>query len=426
MTAAGYRVWCDRFQLLGGESYPKDIDTAIKAKTFRMLALLSRHSIDRENPRKERTLALNIARERGIDFLIPLNVDGRRPTELDWMTGDLTFIPFHPSWATGLQQLLTKLDKLNTPRTLENGASIAAETFLPKDFLLSTPEPLSSNCLRFQKIPPVVKRLKFRREPTKEEKDALTLHWACYWESDVTVLTFHDPPEPGKKIGFAVAGGAAWMNVSEIDDIPSRNIVSSLLFKSLRVKCLSRGLQLTLDNRLYFPRGLLENDKIHFVSYGGEKTWVLVAGTRSAYAPGKPPSKYCYHLSPEVGVVQNLMDPFIAQFRMRLHLTDANGQPLPHRSAVARRKKIARFWWNHQWFNRLLAFHHFLANGTDTIVIGENPNEQVILDAHPLCFQANVSINERALGHPIEELKGPEASPANVAPDSDEDEITDD
>jgi hypothetical protein len=42
LSAEGYRVWCDRFKLLGGESYPREIDDAIKNRTFRMLSLLSR------------------------------------------------------------------------------------------------------------------------------------------------------------------------------------------------------------------------------------------------------------------------------------------------------------------------------------------------------------------------------------------------
>ena len=106
LTADGYKVWCDRTHLLGGESYPDDIDDAIKNRTFRLLALLSRASLRKPNPKKERTLALNIARERSIDFLIPLNVDGLSATELDWMTSDLTFIPFHVNWAMGFASFL--------------------------------------------------------------------------------------------------------------------------------------------------------------------------------------------------------------------------------------------------------------------------------------------------------------------------------
>src|SRR6266852_4633167 len=116
LTREGYRVWCDRFKLLGGESYPREIDEAIKNRTFRMLSLLSHASLQKPNPLKERTLGLKIAAVRGIDFVIPLNVDGLRGTELDWMTTDLTFIPFSHGWAPGFRQLLAKLQSIDAPR----------------------------------------------------------------------------------------------------------------------------------------------------------------------------------------------------------------------------------------------------------------------------------------------------------------------
>ena len=33
-TAEGYNVWIDQMRLLGGESWPSDIDVAIKGRTF--------------------------------------------------------------------------------------------------------------------------------------------------------------------------------------------------------------------------------------------------------------------------------------------------------------------------------------------------------------------------------------------------------
>src|SRR5688572_10771137 len=115
LTALGYRVWCDRFKLLGGERWPRDIDRAIKTRTFRMLALISKFSLEKENPSKERQLALAIGKERQEDFLIPLNVDGRSATEVGWQLTDLTWVPFE-NWADGLTQLLGVLEKAGTPR----------------------------------------------------------------------------------------------------------------------------------------------------------------------------------------------------------------------------------------------------------------------------------------------------------------------
>ena len=127
LTADGYRVWCNRFQLLGGEPYPRDAEDAIRNRTFRVIGLLSRASMSKPNLTNEHRFALNIARGRHIEFLIPLNVDGLSPADLDWMISGLPFIPFHESWAAGLSQLRDRLILIEAPRPLENGEQIAAD-----------------------------------------------------------------------------------------------------------------------------------------------------------------------------------------------------------------------------------------------------------------------------------------------------------
>ena len=46
---------------------------------------------------------------------------GLSPTELDWMTSDLTFIQFHRSWTKGFAKLLKKLKSVDAPRNVEAG-----------------------------------------------------------------------------------------------------------------------------------------------------------------------------------------------------------------------------------------------------------------------------------------------------------------
>lgn len=152
LSACGYAVWFDQMKLLGGEPWPQTIDDAIKQRTFRMLALMSASSVHKPNPSKERTLALNIARSRGIpDFLITLKVDD---AELDWMTTDISYIPFNKSWADGWRQLIEKLDNVAAPKTLTHGATLAASTFPKSDELVRTePETLTANVVRVKAFP---------------------------------------------------------------------------------------------------------------------------------------------------------------------------------------------------------------------------------------------------------------------------------
>jgi hypothetical protein len=131
LTAAGYRVWCDRFKMLGGERFLEQIDTAIKHQTFRMLGLLSRHSLQKPNPVNERTLALAIARERSLDFYIPLDLEGLKPTDLNWMVSSITLVPF-TEWADGLQRVLKKLRSLDAPTPLaDTGSQAVVDALLP-------------------------------------------------------------------------------------------------------------------------------------------------------------------------------------------------------------------------------------------------------------------------------------------------------
>jgi hypothetical protein len=130
LTSEGYQVWCEQFKLLGGESYPDDVDEAIKSDAFRVLALYSQASLANLEVMRQRALALSISKERDNDFLIPLKLDGFAIQELDRTSSSLKFITFEVNWAIGLKQLLAKLKSIDCPKPVYNGKTIAAETFL--------------------------------------------------------------------------------------------------------------------------------------------------------------------------------------------------------------------------------------------------------------------------------------------------------
>lgn len=191
LTALGYRVWCDRFKLLGGESYPEDIDLAIKEQTFRVLGLLSKQSIHKPNPLKERTLALNLGRERHESFLIPLNLDGLGPTDLPWMLSDLSYIPFHPSWAGGLAQFLKKLNSIGAPRSLANGNEVASQHVAGRASLCQRPEHLWTNLLEVQDLPRTVLRITLAKPAPAD----ILSTWPHYGENDLVLWALEGPAD---------------------------------------------------------------------------------------------------------------------------------------------------------------------------------------------------------------------------------------
>ena len=392
LTSEGYRVWCDRFKLLGGESYPRNIDKAIKEKTFRVLALLSHNSISKDNPVKERTMALNIGKERGIDFLIPLNVDGLSPTELDWMTGDLTYIPFHKSWADGLSRLLKKLDSINTPKPVDNGKAIASNIYLNHLTLKHEPEQIFSNCIRLKQVPEEILEIQFRKSLTPNEEKTLRDRWAFYNKDSRVVFAFCPPPDPDI-FQYIVVDTHNWKNEETIAGIYSKNIVKNLLKCSLNVKCLQKGLRRSEVGMIYFPYALFENNTLHFTGYSGRKTYVQVAGERHY------PYEFRYNLAPSFQIKMRHED-ILAEVFIKFYITEILGVPLDSKKATTRHKALRKSLWNHDFLLRCMAICEYLSDENGEIVIGEG-QYKVVFDGQLLSFESPVGVDDtKAKEHP--------------------------
>lgn len=392
LTAAGYRVWIDRFKLLGGESYPSDIDSAIRRGTFRMIALLSQHSLNKPNPVNERTLALSLARERKLDFLIPLNVDGLRASDLNWMVSDLTFISFE-SWSAGLAQLLKKLDAISTPKPLINqGRAAALAAVLAEPVLVDRRDPVASNWFPFLHVPDELVVFRFAKSV---EQRALST-WAFYRIDAKRVIAYDHPPASViDEYELLDAQPHRWRDVPLVEGIKARDVAVSLLRRSLETALLRRGLRFK-DRLVFFPFGLVEHNKLSYRTTTGRKASMLVAGDRKARAGGT----FNYHLAPSF-VVRDFGEGFAARLVLRLHLTNPDKTPLAPRSLLARRKQIAKSWWNHQWYTRQQAVMNFFSDGNATVMIGEDDDRAVVLSAMPLTGATAKAIDESLL-EPIE------------------------
>ena len=247
LTVEGYKLWCDRVKLLGGESYPRDIDNAIKTQAFRMIALLSKHSLAKANPRKERTLGHLISRQRNIDFIIPLLIDDTRPDELDWMSSDITFIPFRDNWAQGLAQLVKNLQSIGTPRTLLNGIQLASYWANQQTSLVETQERLWSNLFEIKEMPSSLYKITF---PEGFEPPAGS--WVHYKQSNHTYWSF-ELPEWDAVNPSPIVNSVEWNDGSRsAHSIAPIDVAASIVKEHLRKVFLSKGAQETLDKR-YFP-----------------------------------------------------------------------------------------------------------------------------------------------------------------------------
>lgn len=388
LTAAGYRVWSDRLKLLGGEPYPLDIDYAIKERSFRVLALMSRHSVSKPNPVKERTLALNLAKARNQpDFLIPLNVDGLRPHELDWMTSDLTFIPFYPSWAVGLAALLEKLESVSTPHDPSAGRVILGNTLAALHAPVRREEKLWTNLLPLR-IPAALKRLVLATPDGA-------------WPSDETVAvqrgtvvwTFEEPPST---IHFEEHSDIDWETMSHRergDDLV--NVVRELASRAFERSCTKRGMRLEEDGTVWFPKGMLPGDRIQFRNYRGKRTHVNVVGTRR-FRSSTGVQESLHHLAAHFSPRLFQFGGHYVRLQVRAHLTDANERPYSDgKMVVRRRKKVCKSWFNHQWLSRLMAILEWLGSGQQRLPFSSARGAFEVTLA-PLALSAAFGISEDA------------------------------
>jgi hypothetical protein len=360
LTAEGYKVWCDRTHLLGGESYPGDIDRAIKDYSFRLVALLSRASLQKPNPRKERTLALNIARERKIDFLIPLNVAGLSATELDWMTSDLTFIPFQQDWAAGFAQLLKKLDSIEAPRDICAGRNRLCDWIAIQAKAVRRQETLRANLLPVLELPKVLHKFAIKERVIFPK---LSEHWPFFHPTDSDFVWAFDPPHTDLGVPVQKLTSIAWQDIPDYDGLQTHDLSLSILRKAITVICLQRGMKLAPKAGFtFFPDGLLERNHLRFTTYDGRKSFVSAVGERT-FRKGDQREKVKYHLAPIFRLTSTDFPELAVRVIIRLHLTDINGYPLEGSKVISRRKRICKNWWNHEWISRILAVVEWLGEG---------------------------------------------------------------
>jgi len=422
LSGEGYKVWCDRVQLLGGESYPKDIDGAIRDRTFRLLALVSAHSKAKDSPLKERILALNLGRERKQELVIPLNVDGLHAADLPWELQDLTYIPFHGSWAAGLAQLLKKLDSVGTPRAFEPARDSVRQFMRERGRLSGRPERLWANLLEITEIPDTVLRI----TTADALPDNAALSWTFWRENDRVAWSFEGPPPA--------------IEVDEIEELDwrrsgkdgdrrtARDMVTTLLHEALRRHCLAKGLAESADRKyLYFPTDLVPANRLRFTSYDESKTWVNAVGERSAWT-GLGTEKFRYHLALEFRPAVDRWSVPAIQVRNRVYLTDLGAVPLEGVKLNRRRKVLCKDWWNHEWLSRLLGSVQWLGDESGKIVLTQRALLRLAVSAQPLEIQAPDGIDEAAAdapivideAAPIDEVNVPAwlAAPEEDAPDA--------
>lgn len=360
LATAGYAVWCDQWRLFGGLDWPSEIDDAIKLRTAKMIALVSAHSLEKPNPKREWTLALTLERERNEKgFLIPLNVDGQPPSAFPWLLADRQYIPSR-RWDEGLRGLLEALAEYRVPRVIaEHAAELTLAPLGPPGVLRDEPEDLFTNRLPVLTVPDVLQRYRPLRQLTWTESIAMRRVWPAHPGPDGLIYAFGDPPvDPAVPVPMIHSGAIVWIGGRSIDEKPARHLVKPIL----RDAVIAHGSALGLDawpevGGLRFPRGLLPEDTVFFRHPSGKAGKCHMVNDRLV---GRPRA-FRYHIA-FVPFIQHVGDDrFVVELKLRLWTTAPDGTPYTDKAANARRRYIAKRWFNAEWRNRIMGIGAFLA-----------------------------------------------------------------
>lgn len=406
LATEGYAVWQDRLKMLGGENWPNDIDKAIDERTFRMIALLSRASMQKPNPQGEWLKGRAIGNKLGIeDFVIPLNTEGLPPHEITWNYQPITYIPFWPSWTEGLDSLLAKLESIGAPKALREGHQLAIQSMVQSTTILDEPEPLISNCFEVLQIPRFVRQYQVTSNHSTHQNQEMRRGWACRIVSPNLILAFHDPPtDLTERHGLQCVDSFAWQESPSIHEISRRDLIVGLLHGCMDRLLAAKGMAFRADRRQWYLRsGLLQNNYVPFAWPNGKRSKFLGVGERK-FPTGDGGEVYRYHLSPSFSVLQDHADPFVLFLRNQIYFTDTKGIPLDQQKVKSRRKHLCRFWFNREWSARTLGIAQLLADKGMKIRMGPDGEQQLVINAWPITITAPKRISDERVGKLVKSL----------------------
>ena len=405
LAAEGYAVWYDRLKLLGGENWPKDIDLAIKNRTFRMLALLSEASMAKPNPTGEWLKGRAIGDKLGIeDFVIPLNTEGLKPHEITWNLQTTNYIQFFPSWSDGLTALLNKLASIEAPNVLAEGPRLAIKSTNSRNIVKEESEKLLSNCFRILQMPRYVSTFIVTTGlPSYSEQHGMMKQWAYWWASSYRILAFHDPPQTLRDDRhFQRARQEDRVEAGAADYVDPIDLSVALVRRSIDCLLARKGfIRPNNAKEWYMERGLLQHDRVPVIFPNGKETWFKGVGERS-FPTANGGELYRYHLSPSFGILRDGTGPSAIFLRNQVYLTDSNGVSLGRQKIVSRRKHLCRNWFNYEWCARILGIAQLLAGEDNKIRFGPSGEQQLIIDAKPVSLDAPRSIYDNFVDEPDE------------------------
>ena len=407
LSAAGYEVWADVLNLLGGEEFWRDIGGTIKEAAAVVVVALSHASYQKAGVLDEIAIAVNTSRR--LDkkqFIIPVRLDGLPFSDFPEQLIRLNAIDFSSNWADGFSKLLDALKDAQVPQSAcEPGEALAAwQKFRLRQSAStsSAPETIRSNWFQINSLP---SHIHFSRFKASQEV------MKCAFSE------FQSPAVPYQRLAVSFADTAT-LEIELSSDIPiehaycvpledfltgqatdgpgilrwdARNVVIGLLRKAWEQFAQSRGLLLyefSHGGGWFVPLNLLERNISTFQDESGKK--------RQRRLVGRSEKRGVYwHFAVSCKVI--IADPPHLVLRPHVVFTQDGKTPLDSKARAAHlRRSFCKNWWNDRWRDMLRAFSACLADEREEFILPLGSDTVATVAASPISFDVPLSILEDA------------------------------
>ncbi len=408
LAQKGYPVWCDLIKLLGGEDFWRDAEAAIR-DAHKFLFVLSTASNMKDGTRLELHTAKNVAKQKELkDFIIPLKIDDLPHADINIELSNLNTIPFLPSWAEGLNQLLKKLDLDKVPRNPAFDATIVSQWWSTNknnnDLVIDKTEDYLSNEYRIQNLPKFLYFHSLHRRsigPMDIESKNLSFPGFVHGKYLVSFAPAED---------FSGSLGSWYITETEsfkVNEFLSNAAVAFILPWTERTKGVTRLLRLGWEAMLksrgltlyemanevscyYVANNLIPKNWTHFEQDDEPRRRRVVGRIK---AKPKTTEKRYWHFGVDAKV---FLSPEPA-YTIRPHvLFSDDGSTIWTRTASLHswRRRVCRMWFNEQWRDRIAGIMSWLAAKDEAITINLGSQVIVSVSKTPLTYSSPVSIND--------------------------------
>lgn len=103
---AGYNVWIDKNELIGGEEFWDEIQNILTNKAVKCLSIISNSSVNKKGVKDEISFALDVERKNNLsEFILPIKIEENVTVPIN--LGRKNYIDdFKTDWGTGLERVL--------------------------------------------------------------------------------------------------------------------------------------------------------------------------------------------------------------------------------------------------------------------------------------------------------------------------------